>query len=429
MDRMQEPLDVAIVGAGIAGVISLHYARRAGLSAQVLERQGGVGGLWRQLPAWQDIQIGMLDWALGDLPLESPLQPGILANIQAWVDRFGLADGISLSTEVRSARHDGQCWRLDTSRGPLAARHLVCATGAHNKPVVPPVARQASTVRELHSSELRDPSRLDGARVLVVGGGGSAFDLLELALERAAHVTWVHRGVKWFMPTRKPKTVAGSVRDFARLQASGMDIEQQNAAINADMRGRYEKFGLAAILPKHAFDVRQDQLMPGRPGMIQRFASIDRHEGSVERIDGPRVTLTDGTGLEPDMLLWGTGYAPDLGFLDVEPLRGLRVLNHVAARCGGGFRSLDAPDLYILGVGLDGIGSAPWAYSLMARSLMSHVRGLADLGLEPLRQRINHFDLVDFLAARDPHSYPEGWRDAYRKLALDTPDTETYPIP
>jgi hypothetical protein len=43
----------------------------------------------------------------------------------------------------------------------------------------------------------------------------------------------------WFFPTNKPKHIAGSVRGFARLQASGMTDAQQSAAIGADMRSRY----------------------------------------------------------------------------------------------------------------------------------------------------------------------------------------------
>ena len=69
MPGMQQELDVAIVGAGIGGVIALHSARRAGLRARVFEAQSGIGGLWRQLPAWQDIQIAGADWTLGALPL------------------------------------------------------------------------------------------------------------------------------------------------------------------------------------------------------------------------------------------------------------------------------------------------------------------------------------------------------------------------
>jgi cation diffusion facilitator CzcD-associated flavoprotein CzcO len=97
----QQPLDLLVVGAGIAGVVHLHYARRAGLDALVLDGHDQAGGLWARLPAWQDIQIGLADWAMQGLPLAAPEQPHVLANIQAWVDRFALADGIRLRTPVR----------------------------------------------------------------------------------------------------------------------------------------------------------------------------------------------------------------------------------------------------------------------------------------------------------------------------------------
>src|ERR1700754_2541159 len=229
--------DVAIIGGGPGPT-----ARGAGLEAVVLERHGRVGGLWRDLPAWQDIQISAADWTLGDLPLHGATQPHILANIEAWVERFGLADGIRLDTPVQLASEDDSGWELSTPNGAVHARHVVSATGAHNSPRIPTVARSASgeassaasspasTVREFHSSALRDPSALTGRSVLVVGGGASAFDLLELCFQHGARrVVWAYRGLRWFMPTRKPKHIAGSVRGFARLQASGMDIEQQNA--------------------------------------------------------------------------------------------------------------------------------------------------------------------------------------------------------
>jgi len=81
-------------------------------------------------------------------------------------------------------------------------------------------------------------------------------------------------------------------------------------------------------------------------------------------------------------------------------------------------------------VGLDGIGSAAWSYSLMCRSIMSHIRGTARLDHEAPGQRLNHFDLVDFLAPRDPASFaPDKWQAHYRDLALNTPDEQSYPIP
>ena len=82
-----------------------------------------------------------------------------------------------------------------------------------------------------------------------------------------------------------------------------------------------------------------------------------------------------------DAILWGTGYGTDLRWFDDPRLASIRSVNELCARCGCIFRSLDAPDLYFPGVGLDGIGAAPWAYMLIARSIMSHIRGTARLDL------------------------------------------------
>lgn len=431
MEPRENPFDVAIVGGGLAGVVALAYARRAGLEAIVLERQGRVGGLWRDLPSWQDIQISPVDWTLGDLPLDGATQPHILANIEAWLTRFGLADRIRLNAPVQRARFNDSAWELLTPQGVVRARHLIAATGAHNTPVVPQVSRTASTVQEFHSSALRDPHALAGRDVLVVGGGASAFDLLELCFQHGARRThWVYRGLRWFLPTRKPKHIAGSVRGFARLQASGMTALQQSATLGADMRSRYEKFGIGEIMPSHDFDVERDQLIPGRPGMLANFAAIERHAGSVASIAGRTVTLSDGHRLEADLLLWGTGYSVDLSYFEAPEIAAIRTLDALCARCGDIVHSLDAPNLYFPCVGLDGIGSASWSYALLSRSIMSHIRGTARFGNEAIGHKVNHFAIVDYLAPRDPASYPpDTWRALYRDIALNTPDEQPYAIP
>ncbi len=423
--------DVAIIGGGIAGVIHLHYARQLGLDAVVLERRGGVGGLWRELPPWQDIQISLVDWSMGDVPLTGPMQPQVLANIEAWVTHFSLADGIRLNSPVNRARHAVDCWEVDTPQGTVRARHLVAATGAHNTPVVPEVRRSRSAVRELHSSALRDPSELAGRDVLVVGGGASAFDLLDQCLQHEARrIMWVYRGLRWFSPTGKPKTVAGSIRAYAKMQVSGMTIAQQSKVIGADLLARYEKFGIQAIQPAQPIDLHHDQLIPGRARMLSSFGLLERYPGHVESMDGDEVALADGTRLAVDVLLWGTGYTTDLSYFEEPRIASIKTTHGLSARCGCLFRSLDAPDLYFPAVGLDGIGAAPWAAALIARSIMSHIGGTARLDMEPLGHKTNHFEIAHYLSQRDPGTYTEdrGW-DYFRNLALTMHDDQAYPLP
>lgn len=426
------PLDLAIIGAGLAGLVHLHYARQAGLDALVLDRAAGVGGLWRDLPDWQDIQICPVDWTLGDIPITGPRRADIVANVEQWVPRFGLADGLRLNTPVQLARHNGEHWELHTPQGTLRARHLVAATGAHNTPVIPEVRRSASTVRELHSSALRDPTELAGREVLVVGGGASAFDLLDLGLEhQAGHIHWVYRGLRWFTPTNKPKAIAGSFRPFAKLQASGMPPAKQNELINADLRARYAKFGLQALLPEQPLDVLRDQIIPGRARMLGQLGALQRHPGTtVQAIEGPEVLLSDGSRLRPDVLLWGTGYGTHLGFFEEPRVASLRSVGDLAARCACMFRSMDAPNLYFPGVFLDGIGATAWANAMLARTVMSHIRGTARLDMAPVPHKLNHLDMVAHLAQRDPYTYGEGRGLAfYRDLTLNLPDDQPYPMP
>ena len=431
MSTDTQPLDVAIIGGGIAGLIHLHYARLAGLDALLLERAGAVGGLWRELPAWQDIQICPVDWTVGDLPIAGPMQPQVLANIEAWVSRFDLAEGIRLSCPVTLARHDGRCWMLDTPQGTLRARHLVAATGAHNRPWVPPVVRRDGSVAELHSSALRDPAQLEGARVLVVGGGASALDLLDQCLlQHAAHIAWAYRSLRWFTPTTKPKAVAGSVRPVARLQAEGVPVERQNEIVRADLVGRYRKFGIEALMPEQPLDLRTDQLFPGRATMLAGLDRIERHRAEVTALEGEQARLSDGSAVDIDIVLWGTGYRTDLSYFANPALAAVTGVNELAQRCGGIVRSLDEPDLYFPGVGLEGYGATTWNFAIMARSVMSHIRGSAQLGLELLPHRLNHLEIVRYFAQRDPASFGGADADAWcREVGLGTPDDEPYPLP
>ncbi len=422
-------LDLAIIGGGIAGVIHLHYARKAGLHVQLLEGRSAVGGLWRALPSWQDIQICPADWTVGDMPIRGPMQADILANIEAWVQSFDLEPDIRLETPVREARHDGTCWQLTTPEGTVRAVHVVAATGAHNRAIVPDVRRHGAGLTEWHSSELRRPTELAGRTVVVVGGGASSFDLLDSCIEHGARrVLWVYRGVRWFTPTSKPKAVAGSIRPLAKLQASGMGIEQQNAVIHADLAARYAKFGLEDIRPERPLDLRYDQLVPGRARMLQHFKDIERFHGTVAAIEGKEVVLADGRRLAADVVLWGTGYRTDLGYFADPRIAGITNMAELVGRCACVFRSVDAPNLYFPDVGLEGVGATSWAFALGARTLMSHIRGTARLDMQPTPYRLNHLDFARHLVERDPAAGDHAWRDL-RAMAMATPDDEPYPMP
>ena len=81
--RNDRPLDVAIIGGGIASVVHLHYARRAGLDAMVLEAQEA----WAPVApaaglAGHPDRHGRL--GAGRHPAGRPAAATDLPNIEAW---------------------------------------------------------------------------------------------------------------------------------------------------------------------------------------------------------------------------------------------------------------------------------------------------------------------------------------------------------
>lgn len=425
-------LDLVIVGGGIGGIISMKYALDAGLDALLLERSARIGGLWRDLPPWQDLQIRKEDWTLGDLPMEGEDQPSVLRNIEAWVKRFGLAPYIRVNSEVESARPAAHGWTVSAGGQSYEASYLIAATGSHNRAVIPQIERRSPALREFHSSQFPDPELLRGQRVAVVGGGASAFDLLDLCFTRgAAQVDWIYRSIKWMRPTRGPKYFGSDVRLLTRHQMLGATPATISRAAGADLRARYAKAGIPELVPAEPFDIERHQLIPGRPAMIANARRIAHHRAEVRAVEGTTIELSNGERIEADLLLWGTGYAADLNYLEVDALSAATDLKEVGRRMRAMFRSPDAPNLFLLAPGvLETTTVTPWAYAHAAKSIMSHIAGRAALDAPPYPAMINHCDMVKRLAKLDRATYPRGlWYLKYLGLALWHPKNRPLPLP
>ena len=128
---------------------------------------------------------------------------------------------------------------------------------------------------------------------------------------------------------------------------------------------------------------------------------------------------------------WGTGYRTDMDYLDVEALKNANGLNDMARRCYSAFRSMDAPNLFLMAPGvLETNTATPWAYAHVARSIMSHINGAPIFVDSPRRAMTNHYDLVKMLARRDRRNYPRGrWFAKYFWLAMFYPKRHPLPLP
>jgi len=224
-------LDVAIVGAGQAGLAAAAALRLIGVDrVRVFDRSPpGREGPWvtharmktlrspkhlvgpaLQLPsltfrAWYEAQFGKPAWDALDR-IERPHWQQYLnwfRNVlalpvtnQACVENIrGVAAGTHanpdatalIAFDVATCSGNGN-ERCEIRRETLRARHLVLATGmdALGGPAVPDIVQALPRQRWQHSSEAIDFARWRGKRLGVVGGGDSALDAAAAALEAGA---------------------------------------------------------------------------------------------------------------------------------------------------------------------------------------------------------------------------------------------------
>lgn len=211
-DVAGEPLlDVAIIGAGMAGLAAAAAMRNIGLRVVNYDRRPkGYEGPWATtarmetlrspktltgpalgIPsltfrAWFEAQFGAAEWeALDKIPR------------LMWMDYLRWFRAV-LALDIRNdhdiARiHLGPDYATLEIDGPagrqrVLARHVVLATGRDGLggPYVPAIAGNLPRERWAHSSDENDYAALRGKRVAVVGAGASAMDSAGTALEAGA---------------------------------------------------------------------------------------------------------------------------------------------------------------------------------------------------------------------------------------------------
>ena len=198
---MERSVDVAVVGAGQAGLAASHHLMRRRIEHVVLER-GRVGETWRT-QRWDSFALNTPRW-MSRTPgePEDGTDRDAFLSASEWIARLEASaarDGLPVRerTTVRSVerRADGP-FRLVVA-GPhggvedLDARAVVVASGILNVPRIPAFASLIpGEVRQLTAASYRSPEDLPPGGVLVVGGAQSGVQIAEeLALAgRAVHL-------------------------------------------------------------------------------------------------------------------------------------------------------------------------------------------------------------------------------------------------
>lgn len=205
---------VAIVGAGISGLLAGLRMKQAGLDFVILEKDESVGGTWTEntYPDCRtDVHSHVYSYSFLDYewPSYFSRQSAILDSLKRFAADNGLLEHIRFGTEVTGAawNDEGGTWTVSTvtkdgSEESNDYNVLVSAVGQLNRPAIPGIeGLDRFTGPAFHSARWDHSVDFTGKRVAVIGTGASALQFGPAIARVADQVTIFQRSAPWLKPT------------------------------------------------------------------------------------------------------------------------------------------------------------------------------------------------------------------------------------
>jgi len=197
-------VDVAVIGAGQAGLATSYHLTQRGIEHVVLDR-GRVAESWRT-KRWDSFALNAPSWTF-QLPgyAYSGPEPDAFMLRDELVDEFtDYAQRINAPVEegvdVLKVSRDDSGYRLETSSGEIAARAVVAATGAYQRRNRPETGL-AKDILQLNTDEFRNSAGLPSGGVLIIGSGQSGCQVAEDLHDNGREV-WLAAGTCGWIPRR-----------------------------------------------------------------------------------------------------------------------------------------------------------------------------------------------------------------------------------
>lgn len=337
-----------IIGGGQGGIMLAARLRRLGVPTILVERNEKAGDSWRKRykslclhdPVWYD-HLPYMPFP-DDWPVFTPKD-----KLGDWLEMYTKIMEINYwgSTTAKKATFNeaqGE-WEVVVDRAGqevvLRPKELVFALGVSGYANVPKIEGAENFEGDQHhSSKHPGPEAYKGKKAVVLGANNSAHDICAALWENGVDVTMVQRSSTHIAPSQSLMELAlGGLYSEEAVQ-SGIDHHKADLVFasvpyqimhtfhipvydemkkrDADLYGRLEKAGFMLDFGDDGSGLFMKYLRRGSGYYIDVGASELVANGSVklkshnniERVNPKSVTLTDGTELEADLLVYATGY-------------------------------------------------------------------------------------------------------------------------
>lgn len=207
----REQHKVLVIGGGMSGVLAAVRLQEAGLPFVVIEKNSSVGGTWfenRYPGARVDVSNHLYCYSFEPAHHWTQYfaqQPELRKYFEDVVSNHHLQDRFRLNTEVTRAVYDEDTnlWTVDTldtsgNSETHVVNSVISAVGQLNRPKLPDVPGVEEFQGQwCHSADWDTDMDYRGKRVIVVGAGASAFQIVPTIAADVAQLTVFQRVAPW----------------------------------------------------------------------------------------------------------------------------------------------------------------------------------------------------------------------------------------
>ncbi len=205
--------DITIIGAGPTGLFALFYAGMRGATAQIIDALPELGG---QLTALYPEKY-IFDVAGFPKVLAKDLVKDLAEQAGQFHREHGLPTHLNQRVVALEQEDDHYVLVTETDRFPTRSVIVAAGIGAFKPRRLPQACAEPWYGRGIHDV-VTDPDAFIGKRVVIIGGGDSAFDWAAQLRTRAAHVSLVHRSDRF-------RAHAATVFEVQAASAEGGNVD------------------------------------------------------------------------------------------------------------------------------------------------------------------------------------------------------------
>lgn len=339
---------VAIIGGGVAGIVTARIFLDEGIDVTVYETTGQLAGVWAENYAGFGIQVPANLYEFPDEPLPSTWDFGAGTMIGNYIQQYAQKHGVDQVTEfhtrveeIRGDSNSGYTLAFD-KQGKKSTEDfdlVIVATGVYGKQdkFVPDWKGKSNFQGEIiHCADFFDVDKTEDKDVITVGFGKSSFDCAQISAQQAKSSTMLFREAHWCVPRKILGLVPFEYATFNRFGVACLQpaylasgpLEKLVHGIPGFLSGFWwlvgrifrAQFGVPSpMVPKKGFiaDFWAGHGIIPHPAFfgICRSGKVKPQIGEIAEIKAKSVVLASGEEKPCDIIIAATGYKPTRTFL------------------------------------------------------------------------------------------------------------------